>query len=97
MSHIHREHDIKPLSEFRAGVTSCIRQISETGRPLVITQEGKGIAVVLDAAEYEAMREKLELLDEMLVDESQQTMDEAIEYEARSEAIERKESKKSDK
>lgn len=94
MTRIHREHDIKPLSEFRAGVTSCIRQISETGRPLVITQEGKGVAVVLDAAEYEAMREKLELLDEMLVAESELTMDESAEYAARSEAIERQKSEK---
>ncbi|WNC68620.1 type II toxin-antitoxin system Phd/YefM family antitoxin [Thalassotalea nanhaiensis] len=64
MSRIHFDQDIQPLSEFRAGVTSFIKQINETRRPLVITQRGKGVAVVLDVAEYEAMQEKIELLEE---------------------------------
>ncbi len=71
MSRIHFDKDIQPLSEFRAGVASYIKQINETRRPLVITQRGKGVAVVLDVAEYEAMQEKIELLEEMRTAESQ--------------------------
>ncbi|WP_293630529.1 type II toxin-antitoxin system Phd/YefM family antitoxin [Shewanella sp. CG12_big_fil_rev_8_21_14_0_65_47_15] len=71
MSRIRFDQDIQPLSEFRAGVTSYIKQINETRRPLVITQRGKGVAVVLDVAEYEAMLEKIELLEEMRTAESQ--------------------------
>ncbi|ALM70771.1 TPA: type II toxin-antitoxin system Phd/YefM family antitoxin [Vibrio vulnificus] len=71
MSRIHFDQDIQPLSEFRAGVTSFIKQINETRRPLVITQRGKGVAVVLDVAEYEAMQEKIELLEEMRTAEAQ--------------------------
>ncbi|MEZ9872041.1 type II toxin-antitoxin system Phd/YefM family antitoxin [Vibrio sp. 10N.261.51.C6] len=71
MSRIHFDQDIRPLSEFRAGVTSFIKQINETRRPLVITQRGKGVAVVLDVAEYEAMQEKIELLEEMRTAEAQ--------------------------
>ncbi|WP_394253128.1 type II toxin-antitoxin system Phd/YefM family antitoxin [Vibrio profundi] len=71
MSRIHFDQDIQPLSEFRAGVTSFIKQINETRRPLVITQHGKGVAVVLDVAEYEAMQEKIELLEEMRTAEAQ--------------------------
>lgn len=58
MSRIHFDQDIQPLSEFRAGVASYIKQINETRRPLVITQRGKGVAVALDVAEYEAMQEE---------------------------------------
>ncbi|MCF4010436.1 type II toxin-antitoxin system Phd/YefM family antitoxin [Rheinheimera sp. UJ63] len=65
MNRIHLDKDIQPLSEFRAGVTSFIKQVNETRRPLVITQHGKGVAVVLDVAEYEAMQEKIELLEEI--------------------------------
>ncbi|EQA6578268.1 type II toxin-antitoxin system Phd/YefM family antitoxin, partial [Vibrio cholerae] len=54
-----------------AGVASFIKQINETRRPLVITQRGKGVAVVLDVAEYEAMQEKIELLEEMRTAEAQ--------------------------
>jgi prevent-host-death family protein len=65
MSRIHFDQDIQPLSEFRAGVASYIKQINETRRPLVITQRGKGVAIVLDIAEYESMQEKIELLEEI--------------------------------
>ncbi|MDO6707200.1 type II toxin-antitoxin system Phd/YefM family antitoxin [Photobacterium sp. 1_MG-2023] len=71
MSRIHFDQDIQPLSEFRAGVTSFIKQVNETRRPLVITQRGKGVAVVLDVAEYEAMQEKIEILEEMRAAEAQ--------------------------
>ncbi|ENM3940295.1 type II toxin-antitoxin system Phd/YefM family antitoxin, partial [Vibrio cholerae] len=52
-------------------VASFIKQINETRRPLVTTQRGKGVAVVLDVAEYEAMQEKIELLEEMRTAEAQ--------------------------
>ena len=71
MSRIHFDQDIQPLSEFRAGVASFIKQINETRRPLVITQRGKGVAVVLDVTEYEAMQEKIELLEEVRTAELQ--------------------------
>ena len=71
MSRIHLDKDIQPLSEFRAGVATFIKQINETRRPLVITQRGKGVAVVLDVAEYEAMQEKIELLEEIRSAEAQ--------------------------
>lgn len=73
MSRIHFDQDIQPLSEFRAGVASYIKQINETRRPLVITQRGRGVAVVLDVAEYEEMQEKIELLEEMHAAEAQLT------------------------
>jgi len=65
MNRVHFDQDIQPLSDFRAGAASFIRQINETRRPLVITQRGKGVAVVMDVSEYEAMQEKIELLEEV--------------------------------
>ena len=59
------DQDIRPMSEFRSGVASFIKQVHETKRPLVITQHGKGVGVLLDVAEYEAMREKIELLEDI--------------------------------
>lgn len=71
MARLRLDQDIQPLSEFRASVASYIRQINETRRPLVITQHGKGVAVLLDVAEYEAMQEKIELLEELRTAEAQ--------------------------
>jgi len=59
------DQDIRPMSEFRSGVASFIKQVHETKRPLVITQHGKGVGVLLDVAVYEAMQEKLELLSDV--------------------------------
>ena len=59
------DQDIRQMSEFRSEVASYIKQVHETKRPLVITQHGKGVGVLLDMAEYEAMQEKIELLEDI--------------------------------
>jgi len=59
------DEDIRPMSEVRAGIASFLKQIHDTKRPLVITQHGKGVAVMLDVGEYERMQEKLELLQDI--------------------------------
>jgi antitoxin YefM len=71
VARLRLDQDIQPLSEFRSSVASYIRQINETRRLLVITQHGKGVAVLLDVAEYEAMQEKIELLEELCTAEAQ--------------------------
>ncbi len=71
MSRLHFDQDIQPLSDFRAGAASFIRQVNETRRPIVITQRGKGVAVVVDVTEYESMQEKIELLEEVQKAEAQ--------------------------
>ena len=53
------------MSEVRKGMASFIKQIRLTKRPLIITQHGKGVAVLMDAYEYEMMQDKLELLSEI--------------------------------
>ena len=65
MQKIRIDQDIKPMSEVRKGMAAFIKQIHETKRPLVITQRGKSAAVLIDAQEYEAMREKMELLSDV--------------------------------
>ena len=56
------DRDIKPVSEFRANAAELIEQVKNTGRPLVLTQRGHSVAVVLDVAEYAQLIEELELL-----------------------------------
>jgi prevent-host-death family protein len=59
------DEDIRPMSEVRTGIASFLRQIHDTKRPLIITQHGKGVAVLMDAGEYEAMQEKIEMLQDV--------------------------------
>ncbi len=65
MQRIKLKEDIKPLSEFRSKVSLYIEQVNKTGRPLVITQNGKSAAVLIDVEEYESMLEKIEILQEI--------------------------------
>ncbi|MDX9841845.1 MAG: type II toxin-antitoxin system Phd/YefM family antitoxin [Desulfobulbus sp.] len=62
MQRLRINEDIRPLSEVRTGMANFIKQVQETKRPLVITQHGKGVAVLVDAHEFEAMQDKMDLL-----------------------------------
>ena len=73
--------DIRPMSEFRTGIASFLKQIHETKRPLIITQRGKGVAVLLDACEYEAMQERIELLQDIQTSIGQIEAGQGIEHE----------------
>jgi prevent-host-death family protein len=65
MQRLKIDEDIRSLSEFRTGITNFIKQVHKTKRPLVITQNGKGVAVLLDSREFESMQEKIELLTDI--------------------------------
>ncbi|AGF78771.1 prevent-host-death family protein [Desulfocapsa sulfexigens DSM 10523] len=65
MQRLRVDQDIRSMSEFRAGIASFLKQVHDTKRPLIITQHGKGAAVLLDVGEYEAMQEKIELLSDV--------------------------------
>src|SRR5512136_188937 len=65
MKRLRVNEDIRPMSEFRTGIASFLKQIHDTKRPLIITQHGKGVAVLIDAGEYEAMQERIELLQDI--------------------------------
>ena len=65
MQRLKIDQDIRPLSEVRTGIANFIKQVHDTKRPVIITQHGKSVAVLLDAHEYEAIQEKLELLSDI--------------------------------
>jgi hypothetical protein len=52
--------DIQPLSSFKRDSVSLIGQLKRTGRPVVLTINGKAEVVVQDAKSYQQM---LDLID----------------------------------
>ena len=74
------DEDIRPLSEFRSGVASFVKQVNETKRPLVLTQHGRGVAVLVDIREFEAMRERLALLEDIAVGRAQIASGDVVEH-----------------
>ena len=90
MQRLRIDQDIRPMSEFRSGVASFIKQIHETKRPLVITQHGKGVGVLLDVAEYEAMQERIELLQDIQTSITQLNNNEGVShFDAKKEVLSR--------
>ena len=84
------EQDIRPMSEFRSGVASFIKQVHDTKRPLIITQHGKGVGVLLDVGEFEAMQEKIELLEDIQISISQLEAGNGVSHsDARQEVLQR--------
>lgn len=63
--------DIRSLSEFRSHTAAFVKKVRETKRPMILTQHGRSAAVLLDVAEYEALVEKVELLDDIRTAEKQ--------------------------
>lgn len=71
MQRIQLDKDIQPLSEFRSKISYYFDKIKKTKRPLIITQNGKSAAIVLDISEYESMIDKIEILEDIKLAESQ--------------------------
>jgi len=53
-----RAEDIVSVSEFKAQAADLLRRLSESGHPLVITQNGKAAGVLLSPAEFDRLVER---------------------------------------
>jgi prevent-host-death family protein len=54
--------DIKPVTYLKAKAADLLKQINETHRPVIITQNGEPRAVLQDPKSYENMRNAIGLL-----------------------------------
>ncbi len=55
--------DILPLTDFKRHTAEFLGRLKNTGRPLVLTINGKAEVVVLDACAYQAMLDRLRRLE----------------------------------
>jgi prevent-host-death family protein len=53
MTTLDLSKDILSLTEFKRKTAECVEQMKETGRPMVLTVNGKAQLVVLDAEAYQ--------------------------------------------
>lgn len=87
MQKIKIDQDIRSLSEVRNSMASYIKQVHDTKRPVIITQHGKGVAVLLAANEFEAMQEKIELLSDVQTSLNQLEKGEGISHQKAKEKL----------
>lgn len=63
MKHLNISNDIVPIGEFKSSLSKWLKNIKNTGHPLVITQNGKPAGVLLSPAEYDELVYKRHFLD----------------------------------
>lgn len=47
--------DLRPVSELKTRTGDVLRHVARTGRPVVLTRHGKGVAVVLSLEAFEEL------------------------------------------
>jgi prevent-host-death family protein len=55
-------NDIKPITYLKSRTADALKQINETHRPIIITQNGEPRAVLQDPESYENMRNAIGIL-----------------------------------
>jgi prevent-host-death family protein len=50
--------DIVPLGDMKVNPGKIVRRVDETGRPVLLTSHGRGVAVVQALSEYESAQEE---------------------------------------
>ncbi len=60
---IDLSRDIHSLTDFKRRTTEFVKQLKETGAPVVLTVNGKAELVVQDAAAYQKLLERVEQME----------------------------------
>jgi antitoxin YefM len=54
--------DIQPVADLQTQAEGLLRKVRDTGRPVVLTEGGKGTAVLVDIQTYHSLLDELDLL-----------------------------------
>lgn len=58
--------DVLPISELRLRAAQQIDKIQQTQRPLIITQYGKAVAVLMEVSQFQEWQDRLTVLESRL-------------------------------
>jgi len=83
-------NDIKPITYLKSRTADVLKQINETHRPMIITQNGEAKAVIQDPQSYENLQNSLALLKMINHSERQIREGKVIEQEEVFDNIEKK-------
>ena len=60
---LNLSQDIRSLTEFKRNTSELLEQLKSTGRPLVLTVNGRAEVVVQDAEVYQELVDRLEAIE----------------------------------
>jgi len=82
--------DIKPVSYLKAKAADLLKQVNETRRPVIITQNGEPRAVLQDPESYENMRNAIGILKILSISEEEVKKGEVVPSDAVFERVQKK-------
>lgn len=71
MAALRPSTDVLPVTEFRSNTSATLGRLHATKRPMVLTQHGRGAAVLMDVDVYEDMLDEIALLRDIRAAEDQ--------------------------
>jgi len=86
MKDLRPSTDVLPVTEFRANTSEFLARLRANKRPVILTQHGRGTAVLLDVEVYEDLLDEIALLRDIRASEEQIARGEGIPH---GEAVER--------
>ena len=54
--------DVVPLGDLKVNPGKVVRRVDETGRPVLLTSHGRGVAVVQGLSQYEAAEDERDFM-----------------------------------
>ena len=54
--------NIRPLTDFRNNMKEYISELKTNKKPIILTQHGKGTAVLLDAEKYQELQDQIDFM-----------------------------------
>ena len=63
MAKLKLTEDLHPLTDLETRASEVVRQARETGRPVVLTQDGRGVAVLLSLEAFEDLETTADWLE----------------------------------
>ena len=80
MSKIILDEKTCSLSDFQADVASYLKEVKQEQYTLVLTQQGQKSVVLLDAEEYEKLKDKAHLLEEIVAARKELNSGEGVDH-----------------
>lgn len=63
MARLKPREDLRPVSDLASNASEVIQQARETGRPVILVQQGRGVAVLLSVDAFEELQGNAERME----------------------------------
>ena len=63
MTRLKLGEDLRPVSDLESHASEVVQQARDTGRPVVLVQQGRGVAVLLSIDAFEELQSSAERLE----------------------------------